>query len=404
MILWSVFNKKRPNLVLKNFIIILIISFISFELNNTNVQFDNILSYIAILFCIYVIYKKDIYDIVLEFDITIIILIIMELLLTALLRIIFKQISGIYSFNNGLIINLILLITCIGTFYLLPINKLFRKYIINSFTIKILMLNLTIWILCFKLFWDYDMMFLLNNIAVFSIMFLSFSLLSYILYIQNIDLNNKKKVIELNDKYSPVFENILDEINRKQHEFKNHLNAIYGMCYSTDTNILKYCIQKYIKSLNYSLGDIDTVIHINNKILAAVIYSKLCEAKSKQIHFSYSIERDIDNFKITEYEMVEVLSNLLNNAFEAIDDSTADEKIVYMKIGKENKYNFIEVSNKGNIIDVNNIDKLFIKRFSTKHKTSGGYGLYNVKEILESYDGHIQVFLENGYTIFKALF
>jgi two-component system sensor histidine kinase AgrC len=211
-------------------------------------------------------------------------------------------------------------------------------------------------------------------------------------------------MVELNREYYPIFDNILHDVRRKQHEFKNHLNAIYGICYLTDTDVLKNELKKYIKFLNYTLKDIDDIININNKVLAAVIYSKLCEAKNKQIKFSYTINIDINNFIINEYELVEVLSNLLNNAFEAVNDLSKNEKIVYLKLDKEQKYYFIEIGNKGLKIDPNNINKIFKKGFSTKNKNIRGYGLYNVKTIVESYGGHIQVSLENGYTIFKILF
>lgn len=306
------------------------------------------------------------------------------------------------SFKDGLIVNISLLLISILMYCLLPLNNFYKKYIKNSLKIKILTFNLTIWIICFKLLWDYNLKFFIHNIFIFMIFILFFILVGYILYIQNIELSNKKKIIQSNKEYYLMLNNIFHEVKRKQHEFKNHLNVIYGLCYSIDKNSLQDEIQKYIKFLNYSLKDIDKIINIDNKILAAVIYSKLCESENKQIKLSYSIEANVNNFIISEYELVEIMSNLLNNAFEAIENLS--EKIVYVKIGREKENNFIEVRNKGIAINTKNVNKIFKKGFSTKNKNCRGYGLYNVKKILESYDGYIQISIENGYTLFKAFF
>lgn len=398
IIVWSLFNKKRSKLILKNIIIIIISSLIILVTDYINIEFSNIINYIIIIMLIYFLYKKRLYDVILEFDITIIILFIVQIFFTIALLIINRGFN-FYSFKNGLIVNIILLLVSILMYYLLPLDKFYKRYILNNYKIKTLTLNLTIWIIGFKLLWDYNIKFFIHNMLIYMVFILFFILLGYILYIQNIELNKRKKMIELNNKYYPIFNNILNEIKREQHEFKNHLNAIYGLCYSTNKDLLEDEIKKYINGLNYSLKDIDKIINIDNKILAAVIYSKLCESETKQIEFLYSIETNINDFAINNYELVEVLSNLLNNAFEAIDN--LNEKIVYLKISKETEHNVIEVRNNHITIDTKDINKIFKKGFSTKNKKFRGYGLYNVKKILESYDGYIQVSIENGYTVFK---
>lgn len=401
IILWSSFNKKRSKLILKNFTIILISSLIILVTNYIDINFSFIIIYIIVIILICSLYKKRLYDVILEFDISMIIILITELFLTSILFIINKNID-FNSFKDGLTVTISLLITSILITYLLPIYKFYKKYIINNFVIRTLAFNLTIWIISFKLLLDYNTNFFIHNVFIFMIFILLFILLSYTLYIQNYKLNKHKKMIELNKEYYPMFDNILHETKRKQHEFKNHLNAIYGLCYSTDKDSLKDEVQKYINFLNYSLKDIDEIINIDNKMLAAVIYSKFCEAENKKIDFSYSIETNTNNFIINEYELVEILSNLLNNAFEAVNDSK--EKIVYVKMGKEKEYNFIEVGNTGITIDTKNINKIFKRGFSTKNKNFRGYGLYNIKKILESYDGYVQVSVENRHTLFKAFF
>lgn len=405
MIMLSSFNKGKEKLLLKNIAITLLISASVTWTSNINIKFMAIFNYILLLIVLYIFYNFNltILELVSQFCLTTVLLMIIQLFLTLFLEIINRG-HLIYTFENGLILNMISLILSVIVYFILPIEELYKKYILNTDISKFLILKSIIYIVCLKLLWEYDKKFILTNVLLLILLFLVSSLINLLFFRHTVKLKEEKKTIEAHNRYTPIFENLVHDAKRKQHEFKNHLNTIYGICSVTDERLLKIKIKEYIKSLNDSLKDIDKIINANNEIVAAVIYSSLCEAKNKNIQFEYLINNEFNQVNLKEYELTEILSNLLNNAFEAVCDLNIEEKIVYAKIGTERNKNFIEVGNKGIAIKTENIESIFKRGFTTKAKTTRGYGLYNIQKIVENYKGEIQLSFENGYTIFKILF
>lgn len=406
MLIFSIFNKNQEKLFLKNFIIALLTSIFVFLSNIFFINVGNFLNYIIMFILIVAIYKNklNLYETTLEFCITLIALILLELLFTTILKLV-SGINTIYTFNNGIMIDSLMLGVSFNIYCKLPIYCKYKlcKAIFEQLTFKMVILNSIIYIICFKLLWEYNKNLVLNYIVIFTLIFLSSNVANFILANQLVKLTNERRSLELSSMYSYFIEEMISEIKRKQHEFKNHLNAICGICYTTDEKFIKESIINYFKSIGSSMEEIDKLINIDNKILAAVIYSKVCEARSKNIKFLYSIKSKLDNTKLKEYEIVEILSNLLNNAFEYIESKDINEKVVYVEIGSERNINFIEVSNYYVPIDTIDISLIFKKGFSKKGKNRG-YGLYNVKKIVENNGGKLQVFFNNEYITFKILF
>jgi signal transduction histidine kinase len=92
-------------------------------------------------------------------------------------------------------------------------------------------------------------------------------------------------------------------------------------------------------------------------------------------------------------KLTQVLANLLMNAVESFDDSTALDKSIFIKLKRNRHYLVIEVKDYGSGISDDNLPKLFSPRFSTKMENQGlGLGLYFCQETMEDYfDSRITV-------------
>jgi two-component system sensor histidine kinase AgrC len=106
---------------------------------------------------------------------------------------------------------------------------------------------------------------------------------------------------------------------------------------------------------------------------------------------------------LNDYEISDILNNLLDNAFEAVINS-ANDKVVILNILTEGNINILEVRNAGITLKPDNIENIFERGFSTKKGENRGYGLYNVKKIAEKNGSDVQLFFEDNYTVFKILF
>lgn len=153
-------------------------------------------------------------------------------------------------------------------------------------------------------------------------------------------------------------------------------------------------------SLNISLENMERILQIDNTVVTAIIYNKINEALKYNIEFKYTIQGDT-SFPFKDYELSEVLNNLLDNAFDAVLNLDINSKKVFLNIGRLEESYILEIGNTGKRIELDAIGKIFTAGYTTKIGSERGYGLYNVKKIVETYGGRIQLSFENNYTIFS---
>lgn len=201
-------------------------------------------------------------------------------------------------------------------------------------------------------------------------------------------IKTKEAEAELNlyKLYETSFRELIDEICARQHEFDNHINAIYS----------QHCLYKTYEELvaaqrEYCGAVIDEnhfnkILSNGNPVILSFFYSKFSEMKRKGILVTYLINIGDLKCKVPVYKMVELLGNLLKNAIEAIMNSV-EQKIHVMMLEDDDKIQ-IEVANESEKMEEKRIKDFFKKKYSEKGDKRG-YGLYNVKKICEEYDAAI---------------
>ncbi|PPK58981.1 PAS domain S-box-containing protein [Malaciobacter marinus] len=120
-----------------------------------------------------------------------------------------------------------------------------------------------------------------------------------------------------------------------------------------------------------------------------LVSSKL---KNREIDIIENIE-DIDLYGF-DNELVQVIMNLINNARDALEESSLEYKYIFIDIYKDKENNVIlKICDNAGGIPVNVIGKIFEPYFTTKHKSLGtGIGLYMCEEILVKHmNGEISV-------------
>ena len=92
--------------------------------------------------------------------------------------------------------------------------------------------------------------------------------------------------------------------------------------------------------------------------------------------------------RLDKTQLIRILTNLVKNAIQACDE--IPEPSVVVRVQKKKKKVCISVTDNGQGITQEHIDKIFEPKFTTK--TSGmGLGLAMVKNIVQTYDGQIEV-------------
>lgn len=221
----------------------------------------------------------------------------------------------------------------------------------------------------------------------------------------------KRKVEELRvyELYTKSFEETIAAIRMKQHEFKNHINAIVCMQYTIeDEEELKMTQMNYCQEIlkDNSLNDLLKIKM--SPVIVGYLYSKFAFAVEKGILVSYDIQDISLDERIAVHNLIEIIGILFDNAVEALSISEETEKKIYVKIGVNKSGTFfIEIANTSREYRFAEMAAFFEYGNSTKGEDRG-IGLYQAKQIAEKNNGTISVenIVHDGmtYISFKVLF
>ena len=128
--------------------------------------------------------------------------------------------------------------------------------------------------------------------------------------------------------------------------------------------------------------------------------------RAKEKLFNAKLETDFDNnikkINVVSQDIGRVLLNLINNAFYAVYEKrkrndTGFEPLVKLATSQSDNQLFITVSDNGNGIPKNIVDKIFQPFFTTKPTGSGtGLGLSLAYDIIKAHSGDIKVVTKEG--------
>ena len=206
--------------------------------------------------------------------------------------------------------------------------------------------------------------------------------------------------IQMYQMYTKPLEELIREIRARQHEFRNHLNAILNMHLTVDNyDELVRTQADYILSVaDDRKNSYMPLLRISDKILAGFLYTKLVTA-TKDVDFSIEIGANQIVTNAMEKDIVEVIGTLIDNAVDACDPQNRAIKLFLSSYGAETKDSvddklIFEIMNEHPPIPMKELTRFFERGYSTKStKGNRGYGLYNARRIIKQYNGEIT--LEN---------
>ncbi|MBP3040395.1 DcuS/MalK family sensor histidine kinase [Bacillaceae bacterium Marseille-Q3522] len=208
-------------------------------------------------------------------------------------------------------------------------------------------------------------------------------------------LRDKSEVKQLAEQLTGV-KLYSESLRAQSHEFMNKLHVILGMVHLKYYNQLDDFITSMVKKYQFEVGYI--VQRVKDPVMAGFLLGKISEAREMDINFIFSEESYIPNTIDAEtiHELVTILGNLIENAFEAVSDSTANKTVsLYMSYSDEIITAEVEDSGKG--IEENQLERIFTKGVSTKGDKRG-YGLFLVRQSINKLNGtfHLKTKVGSG--------
>ncbi|MFS0655869.1 ATP-binding protein [Bacillus sp. 179-C3.3 HS] len=179
-----------------------------------------------------------------------------------------------------------------------------------------------------------------------------------------------------------------EDLRAQTHEFSNKLYAILGLLelkqFDEAIHLIKeeYTVQNRQHDL--------LMKQIRSPNIQAILLGKLGKASEKKIHFHIDENSSLDPLPshMSLSHFITIIGNLVDNAFEAVLNQERREVDLFITdIGFDI---IIEVSDSGDGVEEAKLSRLFTRGHSSKGK-GRGYGLANVKEVLDELGGWIEV-------------
>ena len=201
---------------------------------------------------------------------------------------------------------------------------------------------------------------------------------------------NKKMAVfqaDLIDKHYAEVENMYRQVRGWRHDYKNHIQTLKA--YMSVNEYDKVNI--YLDRLDEDLTSVDTIMKTGSIIIDAILNSKISLANSKKINVNAKAFVP-DNLNISEIDLCVIIGNLLDNAVEACEKITDNEKFIRIFIGMKNTQLYIYIANTAPGGKQKKVNGLFATRKSGYH----GYGLVRIDKTVEKYKGYVKRSSEDG--------
>lgn len=189
---------------------------------------------------------------------------------------------------------------------------------------------------------------------------------------------------------------LMNEVRAQNHEFMNKLHTISGLIQLEEYQEAIDFISQSARSNQELIGAINS--KIKEPSVAGLILSKCNKASEKKVKLVINEDtymRDLPE-KMHKDEFCSIVGNLIENSLDELAGRT-DGKIEVGLFQGEKEMN-ITIFDNGRGIPEKMQEKIFKKGHSSKGENRG-YGLYIIKEIVDTYGGKIRLWCESGTTI-----
>ena len=188
---------------------------------------------------------------------------------------------------------------------------------------------------------------------------------------------------KLQEQYMQSVYTMNEHTRRLRHDMKNHINTISRLLEGEDgLNKAK----EYLNQYRQQTSLMQEIVRTDSAVVNAVINEKLLYCREHGINTSVSVDKNIS--RLSDVELCSVLGNILDNAIEA-----------ELKIAEVDRDIKINVLMKDDILDISVKNKIY-ESVLEKHPDlsttkqdaiNHGLGIGNVREIVDKYDGYMDI-------------
>lgn len=209
-------------------------------------------------------------------------------------------------------------------------------------------------------------------------------LVAFVFYIHEINkklaisLNMEREIKKMQEDYYHVLLLRETETRRYRHDMNNHLLYLSRLC---DNNDIEK-VQKYVEELQEKLTGIQKKCYFTgNEVMDVLLNYHLKQLDNVKILVTGQFTQPLN---ISESDFCTVFSNLIQNAAEEVKRQEVGERYICIDIKQGKNFYGVELKNSTNHTFPEGRGLFHTRKPDRKNH---GFGLINVKEIIEKYEG-----------------
>ena len=181
----------------------------------------------------------------------------------------------------------------------------------------------------------------------------------------------------------------------QRHDFLNHLQVVYSLIEMREYEEAN----RYIEQVYGDIQSVSQALKTASAPVNALLRAKMAEAKQRGIDVELSVHAVWENLPLPAWEMCRVLSNLIDNAMDALEGQSAPKLLI--ELNEDVKSFSFEVKNNGPAIPEKLMNSIFEPGFSGKGE-GRGMGLHIARETMRNAAGDLTVESNEVYTAFRG--
>lgn len=192
-------------------------------------------------------------------------------------------------------------------------------------------------------------------------------------------------------------ENLNKTLRSQRHDYLNHIQVIYSLMELEEYDEAR----NYIEPVYKDIVRVSKALKTSKPAVNALLQAKLQMAEKNKIDMELEIKSDLKHLNVEPWEFCRVIGNIIDNGIFALK-LKPDNRYMLVEFMEDLENIKINISNNGDVISKDIIDKIFDEGFTTKGINGEGLGLSIVKEIVENSAGKVIVKSDENRTCFEV--